>query len=502
MNLRQIIRESINSVILDSIISDAILNEVTLNEKNHNAGKKKQRGYNRKQKQQNLQQKRQQNVSKTVKAPQGGVTQTPQDSARQTNTTNQQQATPQNQQKPTVDFGQYADELRKIVGNNGIDPKPVQNNKAAVQHIDKLNHFVFAVINSIDSNNIDGVNAPAVGDNSKWINPYGKDRVDMGRDAMRASVNYLGNNAENLLGKGANNPFNGVFRAGVDAYNNTNNLFTQQINNREYEKLYNNSSRNGNAGGGLTYLMQSVNDGCYPRLQTEYHQINQQNNNIFSATPDVGNCYQILLALSVAVTAHANSQKQQNTQQPNSGQPNVGQSNGGQSNVGQPNGGNNQPGDGTQSNSSTKTGGKVNTAKKSPIDDAVKKAATNPLDEDWDKTVDELATLQQECHNLSYQKNMNDGIKNLFEWNANFLKNVISASDNEDEEELMNLLSVNSKDDDNIGTYNWIKSGYEYTLKQYGKDPQEGGYLKTLYKVLAYSNVLRSQLTLLQNNNR
>lgn len=295
MNLRQIIRESINNVILDSIISEAI----------------------------------------------GNVT------------GNQNQPNPQPQQQSTVDFSQYANELRKIVGNSGINPKPVQNNQAAVQHIDKLNHFVFAVINAIDNDNIDGVNAPAAGGNSKWVNPYGKDKVDMGRDAMRASVNYLGNNAENLLGKGANNPFNGVFRAGVDAYNNTNNLFTQQINNRKYEDLYNNASRNGNAGGSLTYLMQSVNDGCYPRLQTEYNQINQQNNNIFGATPDVGNCYQVLQTLSVAVTSHANSQKQQNTQQPNGGQPGGGQPSG--------NPGNGQPGGEVEAGGNTGQPGGDNT---------------------------------------------------------------------------------------------------------------------------------------------
>lgn len=489
MNLRQIIRESINSVILDSIISDAILNEVTLNEKNYNAGKKKQRGYNRKQKQQNLQQKQQQNVNQTVKTPQGGVTQTPQDSVRQTNATNQQQAAPQQTTPQEVaNFKQFADELRKLVGNSDIDAKSVQNNQAAAQHVVKLNRFVYAVINAIDNGNIDAVNSAAAGNGYNGYNQY--DKIDKARDAMRGSVNYLGGQAENLLGNGTglqNNPLNGVFKAGVDAYNDTNNLFTQQINNRRYADMYGDNNNNKN-GYDLYNLMTRAEEGCFPGLYREFQQLNQQNNGIFSATPNVGNCYDVLLNLSRALQQYKLQKDAQNkkqatntTQTTNTTQPTQG-------------GGEVAP--------AAKTGGKVNTTKKPPIDDAVKKAATNPLDEDWDSTVEKLATLQQECNNFSYQRNINDDIKNLFEWNANFLKNVISALDRNNEEQLIILLSVNNKDDDNLGTYNGIKNKYEYTLKQYEKDPQEVGYLETLYKVLVYSNVLRSQLTILQNNNR
>lgn len=516
MNLRQIIRESINSVILDSIISDAILNEVTLSERNYNAGKKKQRGYNRKHKQQNLQQKRQQNVSQTVKTPQVSTTQTPQDSAGQTNTTNQQQPPPQQTTpQPAADFKQFADELRKLVGNSGIDSKPVQNNQQAVEHIDTLNHFVFSVINTIDNGNIDAASSPAAGKGKNtWSNPYGKDKVDIARDAMRRSVNYLGNGAENIFGRGTNNPLKGVFNAGVNAYNNTNSAFTQLMNNREYANAYGNKP-NVVPSGSLTDLMK-----IYPNLFSQYQQINQQNSNIFSATPNVGNCYTVLQNLHSAVANYQKTKTQQaqngqNTQgggtvqTPQGGQGQTPQGRTvtpGQGNTEQ--GGNVAPGKGNtapnggETTPVAKTGGKVNTTKKTPIDDAVKKAATNPLDEDWDSTVGKLTTLQQECHNLSYQKNMNDDIKNLFTWNASFLENVVSASDNEDEEQLMNLLSVNNKDGDNLGTYSGIKKKYEEALKQYGKDSQEGGYLNTLYKVLTYSNVLRSQLTILKNNNR
>jgi len=519
MNLRQIIRESINNVILDSIISDAIINEVTLNEKNYNAGKKKQRGYNRKQKQQNLQQKRQQNVNQTVKTPQGGVTQTPQvsttqtpqDSVRQTNATNQQQTVPQQAAPQEVaNFKQFSDELRKLVGNSGIDPKPVQNNQQAVEHIDTLNHFVFNVIDAIDNGNIDSASSPAAGKgNNAWYNPYGKDSVDIARDAMRGSVNYLGNGAENLLGRGANNPLNGVFKAGVNAYNNTNSAFTQLMNNRERANAYGNKPQTIPSASSLTELMK-----IYPGLLSEYQQIDQQANNIFSATPDVGNCYTVLQNLHTAVANYQKTKSQQaqngqNTQGGQSQTPQGGQGQTPQGGQGQTTqGGTVAPGKGNATPSggetapAVKTGGKTNTTKKPPIDDAVKKAATNPLGEDWEETVGKLGTLQQECHNFSYEKNMNDDIKNLFVWNANFLENIVSASDNNNEEQLMNLLSVNDKNGDNLGTYSGIKKKYEEALKQYGKDPQENGYLKTLYYVLTYSNVLRSQLIMLKNNNR
>ena len=400
MNLRQIIRESIDSVILDSIISEAI-EEAT-----------------------------------------GSAGQAQPGSGGQTTTPNQQQASI---------FKQYADELRKLFGNNGIDPKPVQNNQAAAQHIVKLNRFVYAVINAIYSENIDSVNSPAVGNGYNGDNQY--DKINMARDAMRGSVNYLGGQAEDTLGKGANNPLNGVFKAGVDAYNNTNNLFTQQINNRKYAELYNNASRNGNAGGSLTYLMQSVNDGCYPRLQTEYNQINQQNNNIFSATPDVGNCYQILQALSVAVTSHANSQKQQNTQQPNGGQPgggqpnggnnqpggqpNGGQPNGGQPNgggaTGQPNGGNNQPGGQPNGNAGNgQPGGGFNpkpSGKKinfKPTDNPTYRPNYSKYVNELNEKGDKIADIVEGIENKTSDSN----VVNILQWIGNLSDNVVSAIQN------------------------------------------------------------------------
>lgn len=572
MNLRRIIRESINSVILDSIISEEIIKESgsARNNMRKGAPNNRRQAYQPKQ---NLQQKKQQNAVQATQAAankkqqnvvnkqqaaadreqranagrqerfnqwsnqwanknlpkespdgtqQGGYGYTNSgfdysengantnntNTAQQTNQQPNQQTTPQ----PAADFKQFADELRKLVGNSGIDPKPVQNNQQAVEHIDTLNHFVFGVIDAIDNGNIDSASSPAAGKGKNtWSNPYEKDKVDIARDAMRGSVNYLGNGAENLLGRGANNPLNGVFKAGVNAYNNTNSAFTQLMNNRERANAYGNKPETISSAGSLTELMK-----IYPGLLKEYQQINQQANNIFSATPDVGNCYTVLQNLHTAVANYQKTKSQQaqngqNTQGGQSQTPQGGQGQTPQGSQGQgqtPQGGTVAPGKGNATPSggetapAAKTGGKTNTTKKPPIDDAVKKAATNPLGEDWEETVGKLGTLQQECHNFSYEKNMNDDIKNLFVWNANFLENIVSASDNNNEEQLMNLLSVNDKNGDNLGTYSGIKKKYEEALKQYGKDPQENGYLKTLYYVLTYSNVLRSQLIMLKNNNR
>ena len=283
MNLRQIIIESIDSVILDSIISEAIEEE----------------------------------ISGAEQAPQGDAGQAQPGSGGQTNTANQQQ---------NDMFKQYADQLRKLFGNSGIDPKPVQNNQAATQHIVKLNRFVYAVINAIDSGNIDAANSPAAGNGySRYNNPYGKDKVDMARDAMRGSVNYLGGQAENLLGNGTglqNNPLNGVFNAGVNAYNNTNNLFTQQINNRKYSEMYGDTGAN-NTGYDLCRLMTVVADGCYPRLRDEYIQLSSQNNGIFSATPNVGNCYDVLNNLYNAVQQYVAQSKQKTQAGGGNGQQNT-----------------------------------------------------------------------------------------------------------------------------------------------------------------------------------
>lgn len=516
MNLRQIIRESINSVILDSIISDAILNEVTLNERNYNAGKKKQRGYNRKQKQQNLQQKQQQNVSQTTKAPQGGVTQTPQisttqtsqDSAGQTNTTNQQQ--PAAPQQPTpqevANFKQFADELRKLVGNSGINAKPVQNNQAAAQHIVKLNRFVYAVINAIDSGNIDAVNSAAAGNGySRYNNPYGKDKTDMARDAMRGSVNYLGGQAENLLGNGAglqNNPLNGVFSAGVNAYNNTNNLFTQQINNRRYADMYGDSNDN-KTGYDLYNLMTRAEEGCFPGLYREFQQLNQQNNGIFSATPNVGNCYDVLLNLSRALQQYksqkAAQNKKQTTQTTNTTQPTQGggdattATNTGVNNTTQPTQG------GGEVAPATNTGGETSPTDETPVN-TNNNAEGNPLDEDWENTVDELGVLQEECYNFALKNDLESNVKNLAGWLSVLLKRVVSASDENNEEQLMELLSLNDNNDDDLLKYNGAKSKFEYVNREYGNSPENSGYLKTMSKAIKKLGVLRSQLRLLKNN--
>jgi hypothetical protein len=355
MNLREIIRESINSVLLDSIISEEILHEASRATRGRYAGNRQANRYTgNRQQPNNLQQKRQQNVRQTNQSQQAastptqnaGVTQVaPQNNAgtaqqpqqgqqqpQQTtpqaqepqSTQQPQQATPQGQQQAAADFSQYADELRRLIGNSGFDATPVENNQAATQHIEKLNQFVYAVINAIDNGNINTANSAAAGGGtsySRWGKPYSKDGVDVAMDATNGIVGFTTDTAEKMLGQGANNPFNGVFKAGGDAYKKTKGDIANYMNQKKYVDSYGNSTTPQGANGGtdLTYLMQSIDEGCYPRLQSEYNQINQETNGIFSATPNVSNCHEVLRSLASAVTNYNNNQKQA-TQQQQSGQ--------------------------------------------------------------------------------------------------------------------------------------------------------------------------------------
>lgn len=349
MNLREIIRESIKSVLLDSIISEEILHEASRATRGRYAGNRQTNRYaGNRQQPQNLQQKRQQNARQTQAQPQQQTTvpqqqqatqqmQNTQSQTQQPQSTQQpqntqqpqqgqqpQQVTPQGQQQPAADFSQYADELRRLIGNSGFDATPVENNQAAVQHIDKLNQFVFGVINAIDNGNINAASSPAAGGGSsysRWGKPYSKDGVDVAMDATNGIVGFTTDTAEKFLGQGSNNPFNGVFKAGGDAYKKTKGDIANYMNQKKYADSYGNSTTPQGANGGtdLTYLMQSIDEGCYPRLQSEYNQINQETNGIFGATPNVSNCHEVLRSLASAVTNYNNNQKQA-TQQQQSGQ--------------------------------------------------------------------------------------------------------------------------------------------------------------------------------------
>lgn len=433
MNLRQIIRESINSVILDSIISEAIGNTV-------------------------------------------------------------------GNQQPTINFSQFADELRKLVGNSGIDAKPVQNNQAALQHIDTLNHFVFYVIDAIDNGNIDAASSPATGNrhNNKWSNPYGKDNVDIARDAMRGSVNYLGNGAENLLGRGTNNPLNGVFKAGVDAYNNTNSAFTQLMNNRERANAYGDKPEIVTSGS-LADLMK-----IYPDLFSQYQQINQQSNNIFSATPNVGNCYTVLQNLHTAFANYQNSkgQQTQNGQgQPNGGQPNSGNSqpNGGQPNGGQPNGGNTQPNSGNgQPNGGQPSGGfnpkpsgkKINF---SPTNDPTYRPNYSKYVNELNGKGDKIADIVEGIENKTSDSN----VVNILQWIGNLSDNVVSAIQNgsyykEDYqntriEPLTKLMSLDGSKTGEEGTYEWVFWTYQKLHGIYERMPESNEFKALNEKDVVYT---------------
>ena len=334
MNLRDIIRESIKSVLLDDIISEEIL---------HEASRATRRRYNNNRQQprktQNLQQRRQQNSRQANNTRQQTQQQQPanqqvtatipnqnqentqggygydnsdfDDAGHNAPNTQQPQNTqPQNQQQPAVDFNQYADELRRLVGNYGIDTKPVENSQDATEFIGRFNHFVFDVISAIDTGNIYATNSAARSDNSvnRWGKLYSKDAVDMAMDASKGIVGFASNNAEKVLGYGANNPFNGVFRAFGDAHNQDMNYLGNYMNQKKYSDSYNQPSQGVPSDSSLTELMTN-----YPNLYREYQQINQSNNGIFNATPNVSQCCVVLNSLYQTI---GSQQTAQNTKQP------------------------------------------------------------------------------------------------------------------------------------------------------------------------------------------
>lgn len=255
MNLQQIITENINKAILDKIISEEILREVA--QQNATATQIQQPAQG-------------QNQQQTVQPTQQG----------------------QNWQQTATDYTQYANKLYSIVGANGIDARPVQNNQQAVQHIQKLNKFVFEVINAIESGNIIQSNG---GVNAVYKNPYDKTKAEYAMDASKGIVNFLGNGTENVVGYGNNNPFKGVIKAGLNTYNKDHNAIASMMQNRKLADARKNRSNGG--GMALDDLMTRVENGCFPVLDDEYNTINSQNNGIFNSVPAVSNCYSVLMEI-------------------------------------------------------------------------------------------------------------------------------------------------------------------------------------------------------------
>lgn len=359
MNLRKIIRESINSVLLDSIISEEILREASPRMRNQYAGRrqayqpkqnlmqrKHQNAVNANQaaadkKQQNVARKQQAAADKQQRAnagrqerfnqwssqwannnlpketpentQQGGYgynTSTFQNAGHDAPTQSTQTA-PRGQQQPAVDYSQYADELRRLVGNSGIDAKPVENNQAAVEFINTFNHFVFDVINAIDTGNINTANSAAAGGStsSGRYNPYGKTGTDIAINAANNTATAAGKIVDTVGSVGgANNPFNGVGSAFSKAHNETNNDVANYLNQRRYSNAFNQRSQGIPSDSSLTELMT-----IYPSLYAEYQRIDQTNNGIFNGTPNVSQCCIVLNGLNQAMSGQ---QPAQNTTQP------------------------------------------------------------------------------------------------------------------------------------------------------------------------------------------
>ena len=236
----------------------------------------------------------------------------------------------QQQQQAAAYFKPFADRLRQLIGT-GFDATPVQNNQAAVQHINNLNPFVYYVINAIESGNINSTASPAAGGSGsggkRVIDPYGKDKTDIALGAINGAVGYTADKL-NYLGQGQNNPFNNVFKAFGDAHNKTMNDVNGYLNQKKYNDAYGRNTQNVNSNGGgasLTDLMQNM----YPHLLEEYNKINTSYNGIFGSVPNVSNCHEVLQDLSSKV-AEYNKQQQQNpvningnTEQPTGADDNV-----------------------------------------------------------------------------------------------------------------------------------------------------------------------------------
>ena len=295
MNLRKIISESINKVILDNIIREAI-------------------------------------EEATTGQQQGGQQQQPQNG--------------QQQQKASADYSQYANEIKKCVGNSGIDSSPVQNNKAAQDHIANFNEFLFNVLDAIYDGNITRTDAK----NIAAYSPYRRSGSQMAMDASNNIVNYLGNNVDKAMGVIQDNPFNGVGGAFAKAHGQTN---------RDVAGIMNNMDRGYNRPGNkhsnipletLMFDNSSTNPPrFYNQLYQQYQQINQSNGGVLDTIPCVPQCYTTLRNLAQALRQNGvGGAAPQGQQGGNAGQ-NGGQQgqnggqrqNGGQNNQQGQNGGNN-----------------------------------------------------------------------------------------------------------------------------------------------------------------
>jgi hypothetical protein len=484
MNLRQIIRESINSVILDSIISEEIIKEAGSARRNmrRNGSNNNRQTTNQNLKQYKQQHNSHQNASYSRNNP-NWYSQTPQPEQSQevqqggygyTNsgfedaghdapqqTKQPQQATPQGQQQQTVDFSQYAEQLRNLIGNKGIDPSPVQNNQAAVQHINKLNQLIYYTINAIESGNINSVSSPATGGSNRRNDPYGRDRTDIALDGTNRLVNGAGELVD-YMGSvgGSNNPLQGVGSAFSKAHGETNNAVANYLNQKKFVDAYGSNKQNGNGGVNLTYLMQSANDGCYPNLSTEYNQINQTNNGIFSAVPNVSECHQVLQNLATAVANYNNSQKQQ-----------------------------------TQQVQQTTNG--ENNAKPMASTDVAQQpdAKTNAKDNEYlHKLAGRLQVLQNECNSISLNKKIDGNVANAAGWMRDLCKDVVSANDTNNTQQLIKLLSLDGREYEEIPTYNAIKEIYNTEHKNFKEEPGYKGIMTNMEKTYKYLTEFRINL--------
>ena len=525
MNLQQIIRESVESVIMDSIISEEILREASHNMRNryaNNGGrtfkpnnnlqqKKKQNKIQANQaaldkKQQKAIKKQQMSANREQRAKDGrqerfnqwsdqwsnkylpqespenvqqgnyGYTNSGFDNAgnnapqqtTSTNTPRAGQTSTQGQQQPAVDFSQYAKKLSDIVGN-GIDPSPVQNNQQAVQHITALNYFVFNVITAINNGNIDSANGGAGGTyNGRNINPYQKDKKEVlfgaGGEASQGIVNFAGQvgdaplNLARQYGMNITTPFDNIFSAGAAEHNKGINQ-TQNIANQKKYADAQRAAKTGQGGVNLVYLMQSVNQGCYPSLQSAYHDIDRSSGGVFGAVPQVSQCYEVLNNLATAVTNYVNTEKQQ------------------------------QAAEKQQTETTPKAVTQPENGKATEV---------NIDEEKYEKESWDLKKLNYDCDKIGLDKKINENVANCAQHVSYLVGGVTQALDNgiyfskdasNGINSLTQLLSLDGVDNHNFPTYNAILEIYngEYRTfenSQYKKEIKALGTIKKTIDVL------------------
>ena len=453
IDLSKIIRESIDDLIYDDIISEAIDNVVLLAE-GRGKGKNKQNRPNN-----NLANERKKN--KRNNAPVGNTN---------ANSNNEINQTAQ-QLFEKYNFKQYSDQLRRLIGN-GIDPKPVADDKNAVQFVQQFNQFLFAVINAIESGNL--LRNPSTGGNGKnglQLSPYAKSKYDGFYNALHSLLTTGAETFDQAVGATdlTNAVFGGMGAAFNKGYHQMVNATNDFINNRAYlQSMANNNAAaaGGNAKQGLSLSDLMLPNGCqYIIMLGSYQNVNSSSNNKLNTIAVIPQAFQVLEQLREEL--YRFQQEAQQTAQK------LAQQNGG-----------NQGKEGQQGENDGK-----------PRPD---------YSQYVQKINDGLNKLKGYEGNIRSLKS--DLANTLSEAVADLSKNVITAINNgvyytEDNKDgntlpLTLLMSLDGKDDPTQNTYNAVAQIYINLKGEFENNPKSGNKVKTCFGgITSILANLRNQMT-------